>query len=302
MPKIDIYQHVTDTIIAQIEAGTPPWRRPWTGGAGAAALPLRHNGEAYRGINIVMLWASAEINGFSSERWMTFKQAAELGGSVRKGSKCARSVFYGTFEKEEAQTGDGAVADEGKTRIPFAKCNNVFNVDQIDDLSDEFYVLPEPVRDLGTETDPELEAFFARTGAEIVTSDEPRAYYCHATDQIHMPPIHTFISAARYFGTLGHETIHWSGIDTRLGRNKRHKNRAERAKEEMCAEIGACILGVKLGIEPDFEQSAAYIASWLEALKNDKALIFKAASDAQKAVDFIIDAASENSRNAQVAA
>jgi len=302
MPKIDIYQHVTDTIIVQIEAGTPPWRRPWTGGAGAAALPLRHNGEAYRGINIVMLWASAEINGFSSERWMTFKQAVELGGSVRKGSKCARSVFYGTFEKEAAQTGDVADGDEGRTRIPFAKCNNVFNADQIEGLPEEFYILPEPARDLGTETDPELEAFFARTGADIITSDEPRAYYSHATDQIHMPPIHTFISAARYFGVLGHEAIHWSGNNKRLGRNKKHKNRAERAKEEMCAEIGACLLGVKLGIEPDFEQSAAYVASWLEALKNDKGLIFKAASDAQKAVDSIIDATSENTSNAQVAA
>ena len=86
MPKLDIHQHVTDTIIAQIEAGTPPWRKPWTGRAGAAALPLRHNAEPYRGVNILMLWASAEISGFSSERWMTFKQAADLGGRVRKGS------------------------------------------------------------------------------------------------------------------------------------------------------------------------------------------------------------------------
>ena len=178
-----------------------------------------------------MLWGSAEINWFSSQRSMTFKQAVELGGSVRKGSKCARSVFYGTFEKEAAQTGDVADGDEGRTRIPFAKCNNVFNADQIEGLPEEFYILPEPARDLGTETDPELEAFFARTGADIITSDEPRAYYSHATDQIHMPPIHTFISAARYFGVLGHEAIHWSGNNKRLGRNKKHKNRAERAKE-----------------------------------------------------------------------
>lgn len=299
MAKLDIHQHVTDTIIAQIEAGTPPWRKPWTGGAGAAALPLRHNGEAYRGINILILWATADQRGYSSERWMTFKQAQELGGTVKKGAKCARSVFYGTFEKEAEKAEGVADVGEAKTRIPFAKCNNVFNADEIESLPDEYYIAPEPARDLGTETDQELETFFVNTGADIVTSDEPRAYYSHATDKVHMPPIRTFVSAARYFGVLGHECVHWSGVDKRLGRNKKHKNHAERAREELCAEIGACILAVKLGVEPDFEQSAAYVSSWLEALKNDKGLIFKAASDAQKAVDFIIDAATATEKQTQ---
>ncbi len=302
MPKIDIHQHVTDTIIAQIEAGTPPWRKPWTGGAGAACLPLRHNEEPYRGVNILMLWASAEINGFSSERWMTFKQAADLGGSVRKGSKCSRSVFYGTFEKEEDQPTGAAEAAEGKTRIPFAKCNNVFNADQIDSLPEEFYIAPEPARDLGTEEDPELEAFFASTGAEIVTSTEPRAYYRPSTDQVHMPPIATFVDAARYYGVLGHELTHWTGSTKRLDRINKYNNRTAYAFEELVAEIGACILGVKLGIEPDLNQSAAYVENWLEALKNNKSLIFKAASEAQKAVDFIMEAATSNDAKAREAA
>lgn len=302
MVKLDIHQHVTDTIIAQIEAGTPPWRKRWTGGASAAALPLRHNGEPYRGVNILMLWASAEISGFSSERWMTFKQAAELGGSVRKGSKCARSVFYGTFEKDGDQLTGAADAVEGKIRIPFAKCNNVFNADQIDGLPSEFYILPEPARDLGTQEDPELEAFFASTEAEIVTSAEPRAYYRLSTDQVHMPPIATFLDAARYYGVLGHELTHWTGSTKRLARVKKFNNRTAYAFEELVAEIGACILGVKLGIEPDFDQSAAYVKNWLEALKNDKGLIFKAASEAQKAVDFIVEAATQNEGNAREAA
>lgn len=290
MPKIDIHQHVTDTIIAQMEAGTPPWRKPWTGGGGTAALPLRHNGEPYRGVNILMLWASAEISGFTSERWMTFKQAIDLGGSVIKGSKCARSVFYGTFEKDVSQTEHVTEGVEGKSRIPFAKCNNVFNADQIEGLPDAFYILPEPARDLGTRADPELEAFFAKTGADIVTTTEPRAYYRPSTDQVHMPPIATFFEAARYYGVLGHELTHWTGGSKRLDRTARYNDRSAYAFEELVAEIGACILGVKLGIEPDFDQSAAYIENWLEALKNDKGLIFKAASEAQKAVDFIMDA------------
>lgn len=224
---------------------------------------------------------------------MTFKQAIDLGGSVIKGSKCARSVFYGTFEKDAEKAEGSADSGEEKTRIPFAKCNNVFNADEIEDLPGEYYVAPEPARDLGTEADAELEAFFASTGAYIVTSDEPRAYYSHATDQIHMPPIHTFVSAARFYGVQGHECVHWSGVEKRLGRNKKHKTHAERVREEITAEIGACILAVNLGIEPDFEQSAAYVMSWLEALKSDKGLIFKAASDAQKAVDFIMATAGE---------
>lgn len=175
MPKIDIQQHVTDTIIAQIEAGTPPWRRPWTGGAAAPALPLRHNGAPYRGVNVVMLWASAEISGFTSERWMTFRQAQELGGMVRTGSKCARSVYYGTFERDadQPESAQEASTDAGarKTRIPFAKCNNVFNADQIKGLPEAFYIAPDPARDLGTEGDPELEAFFKSTGAQIMTSN-----------------------------------------------------------------------------------------------------------------------------------
>ncbi|MFV1630781.1 ArdC family protein [Phaeobacter sp. JH20_18] len=298
MPKVDIHQHVTDTIVAQIEAGTPPWRKPWTGGAGSAALPLRHNGEAYRGINILMLWATASERGYSSERWMTFRQAQELGGMVKKGSKAARSVFYGTFEKDAE--GNDAPDGEGKTRVPFAKCNNVFNADEIEGLPAEYYVLPDPARDLGTEPDADLEAFFANTGAKIITTDEPRAYYRPSEDHVHMPPIATFFSAAKYYGVLGHEITHWSGGEKRLDRIKKFNDRTAYAFEELVAEIGACILAVKLGIEPDFDQSAAYVESWLKALKDDKNLIFKAASEAQKAVDFIV-AATEATQQGEAA-
>ena len=283
MSKIDIKQHVTDTIIAQIEAGTPPWRKPWTGDAGGTAFPLRHNGEAYRGINILMLWATAHLHGFNSARWMTFKQALELGGCVRKGEKSTKSVFYGTFEKEiEGQSG------ETETRSSrFAKANNVFNADQIEGLPEEYYIRPAPPRDLGTETDAELEAFFAATGATIITTDEPRAYYRPSTDEIHMPPIATFYAQAGYFGTLCHEAIHWTGSEKRLARINKFQNTEAYAFEELVAEIGACFLAIQLGVQPQFDQSAAYVEGWLKALKDDKELIFKAAAEAQKAVDYI---------------
>jgi len=289
MAKLDIHQHVTDTIIAQIEAGTAPWRKPWTGGAGGASFPLRHNGDAYRGINILMLWAVAHERGYHSAHWMTFKQATDLGGTVKKGEKCARSVFYGTFEKDGDQT-ESKSEGEGKTRIPYAKTNNVFNADQIEGLPEAFYITPDPARDLGTESDPALEAFFASTGADIITTEDPRAYYSPATDQIHMPPISTFHEVSGYFGTLAHETIHWTGSDKRLDRIKKFANREAYAFEELVAEIGNCILCLHLGVTPQFDQSAAYIEGWLAALKDDKGLIFKAASEAQKAVDYILAA------------
>lgn len=174
--RFDIRQHVTDQIIAQIEAGTPPWRQPWTGSGPAVGFPMRHNGEAYKGVNILILLAAAHVKGYASARWMTFNQARDLGGMFRKGERAAKSVFYGSVEKED----DSAEAGEdGKRRIHFAKTNNVFNADQIEGLPDAYYIRPEPPRDLGTEVDPALDAWFAATGARIETSAEARAITAH---------------------------------------------------------------------------------------------------------------------------
>ena len=289
--KFDVYAHVTDTIIAEIEAGTPPWRKPWTGSAKGIALPKRHNGGAYRGINILMLWVVAAKFGFVSSRWMTYRQAKELGGQVKGGEKSTTVVKYGTFTRANEQG-----VDED---VPYARAYRVFNADQIDGLSDEYYVRPSAPRDLGTEADPELAAFFAQTGAEIITSEDPRAYYSPANDQIHMPPISTFHNAAGYYATLAHETIHWTGSEKRLERIKKFQNREAYAFEELVAEIGACFLGAQIGVAPDFAQSAAYVAGWLQALKEDKRAIFRAASEAQKAADFVLP---EPARSEAVAA
>lgn len=297
--RFDIKQHVTDTIIAQIEAGTPPWRKPWTGDMSGASFPLRHNGDSYQGINILMLWATAHMRGYNSARWMTFKQALELGACVKKGEKATKSVFYGSIEREDENAPEG---EDGKRRIRFAKTNNVFNADQIEGLPDDYYIRPEPPRDLGTEADAALDAFFARTGAEIITTNEPRAYFHPTKDHIHMPPIATFYSASGYYGTLAHELTHWACGEKRLATQKTHANRKEYAFDELVAEIGACFLAVQLGVEPQFDQSAAYVEGWLEALKSDKEMIFKAAAEAQKAVDHINATAHEAEGEQQVAA
>ncbi len=285
-PKFDVYAHVTETIIAEIEAGTPPWRKPWTGSASGIALPARHNGEEYRGINVLMLWVMAAKHSHVSSRWMTYKQAQELGGQVRKGETSSTVVKYGTFTREN----ELGIEEE----LPYARAYRVFNADQIEGLPEDYYIRPEVPRDLGTEADPELEAFFARTGAEIVTTDEPRAYYSPAKDHIHMPPVATFLSAKGYFATLAHESIHWTGSEKRLERIKKFANREAYAFEELVAEIGACFLGAQIGVALEFDQSAAYVEGWLKALKEDKRAIFRAASEAQKAADFVLNAAGQS--------
>ncbi|MEO1953059.1 zincin-like metallopeptidase domain-containing protein, partial [Thioclava sp.] len=173
-------------------------------------------------------------------------------------------------------------------RLPYLKSYSVFNAEQIDGLPEEYYGSPaEAARDLGTEADPLLDAFFAATGAEIRTSKEPQAYYDPAADHIHMPPIATFHNAAGYYGTLAHETCHWTGHSTRLDRFSRFTDRKAYAFEELIAEIGNCMVCAQLGLTPDFAQSGAYLKSWLRALNDDKRLIFKASSEAQKAADLL---------------
>jgi len=278
--KFDVHAYVTDAIIAAMEAGTAPWRQPWTGERTGAGFPLRANGEAYRGINVIMLWLTAVQKGYASPYWFTFKQAKELGAHVCKGEKSTTVVYYGQAERESE--------DGEEVRFSFAKAYRVFNAEQIENLPTEYYTAKATeARDLGTAPDPTLEGFFVNVGARIETSDEPQAYYHPLHDHIHMPPIATFHSANGYYATLAHELTHWTGHSSRLDRLKKGRDRTAYAFEELIAEIGACMVCAHLGLVPDFEQSAAYVESWLRALKDDKRLIFTAASEAQKAYDLI---------------
>ncbi len=275
----DPEREIADKIIAALEAGTPPWRKPWTGQGGGAAFPLRATGEAYRGINVLMLWLEAAEKGYASPYWMTYRQAEELGGQVRKGERSTLVVKYGVVEKEGE--------DGTEERRPYLKAYRVFNAGQIDGLPPSFTREAEPPQDLGTRPDEELEAYFARLGATVETSPDPRAYYHPARDLIHMPPVSTFYTTRGYYETLGHEAVHWTGGAARLDRLTRCKDRKAYAFEELVAEIGQCLLFATLGLTPSIDQSAAYVAGWLKALAEDKRAIFRAASEAQKAVDLI---------------
>lgn len=281
--KFDLHAHITNQIVCAIEAGTAPWRKPWTGATGGAAFPRRANGQPYQGINVVMLWLEAAEKGFTSPYWMTYKQAHELGGQVRKGEKSATVVKVGRFEKKHEETGE-------TEERSFARAYRVFNADQVDGLPEMFAgTTPEAPRDLGTMANPELDAFFAATGARIETTGDPRAFYHTVEDRIHMPPITIFHSASGHYATLAHELTHWTGHSSRLDRFGKGRDREAYAFEELIAEIGSCMVYASLGLAPDFDQSASYVESWLKALKEDKRLIFTAASAAQAACNLILE-------------
>ncbi|TNC45038.1 DUF1738 domain-containing protein [Rubellimicrobium rubrum] len=287
-PKtFDPEREISERIIAALEAGTPPWRKPWTGQGGGTAFPLRATGEAYRGINVLMLWLEASEKAYASPYWMTYRQAQELGGQVRKGERSALVVKYGVVEREREEAAEGHEAKA--ERRPYLKAYHVFNADQVDGLPERFTRKAEPAMDLGTRPDEALDTYFGRLGAAIETSPDPRAYYHPARDVIHMPPISTFHTTQGYYETLGHEAVHWTGGTARLDRLTRCKDRQAYAFEELVAEIGQCLLFATLGLTPSIDQSAAYVEGWLKALAEDKKAIFRAASEAQKAVDLITE-------------
>ena len=280
--KRDVYQEITDAIVSQLEAGTLPWRKEWNGGT--AGLPLRANGKPYQGINVLVLWITASARGYTADRWMTFKQAKAAGGCVRKGERGTRVVYFDTFVKKD---------DDGVDhKIPFAKAYTVFNVQQIDGLpadlqpdlfGDDF--------DSGARPVEEMERFYSAIPAHVVVDgSQPR--YIPSVDRIHMPKLQQFETAGAYYGTLAHELVHWTGAKKRLDRLETcNKRRGEYAFEELVAELGACFVTARAGGTPDYDNSAAYIASWLKALRDDKKAIFQAASAAQKAADYLVEAA-----------
>lgn len=281
----DVYARVTDKIVADLEKGVRPWLKPWSAGntEGRITLPLRHNGVPYRGINVLLLWGEAMANGYSSNRWMAFKQATELGAHVRKGEHGSLVVYANTVTKTEANDN----GEEIEREIPFMKGYTVFNVDQIDGLPEGYQTRPEPKGE-PLQLIEEAEAFFAATGATFRHGGN-RAYYAPGLDLIQLPPAEAFRDAESYAATKAHELTHWTSHPTRLNRElgKRFGDEAY-AAEELIAELGAAFLSVTLGITPEVrEDHAAYLGHWLTVLKADKKAIFTAAAHAQRAADYL---------------
>jgi antirestriction protein ArdC len=284
--KQDVYERVTAHIVAELEKGVRPWFKPWNAehAAGRITRPLRANGQAYRGINVLMLWGAASERGYSAPIWMTFKQAQELGGHVRKGEKGNLVVYANTITKTETDEN----GQENERDIPFMKGYTVFNVEQVEGLPAHFYALAERPAET-VQRIAHAEAFFAATGADIRHGGD-RAFFSPAEDRVQMPPIEAFREPEAYYATLAHEMTHWTKGAGRLDRDFGRKRFGDSgyAMEELVAELGAAFLCADLALSPEpRDEHAAYLAHWLAVLKEDKRAIFSAAAHAQRAADYL---------------
>jgi antirestriction protein ArdC len=283
--KPSLYQEVTDRIIGELEQGRVPWVQPW--GRAKAGLGLPKNattGRRYSGVNILILWGAVIERGYACQHWLTFRQALDLGGAVRKGERgitvCYADRFIPKGERERArQTGDEPEA------VPFLKRFTVFNVAQCDGLPTDVFgaapVLPERA------IIPRAEALIAATGADFRIGGA-RACYVPSGDYIQVPPQPAFFEQINYYRTCFHELGHWTGHPLRLNRDLSGRFGCTLyAREELVAEMASAFLCASLGITPTVRH-ADYLGSWLDVLREDNRAIFRAASLATKAADYLL--------------
>jgi antirestriction protein ArdC len=285
MNRSDVYESVTNRIIETVEQGAKEWHMPWH--RSGVSRPLNAlTKKSYRGVNVVALWAAADVHDFSSGFWGTYKQWHELEAQVRKGEHASVIVFWKELEGEveDKQTGK-----REREKTLFARASWVFNADQVDGWTPP----AAPERNLVQALD-QAEAFTAATGADVRHGGD-RAYYRRSSDRVQMPDRERFTGSETstpteaYYATLLHELTHWTGHESRLDRDLsgRFGNEAY-AVEELVAELGAAFLCADLSItNAPRADHAAYIANWLEVLKRDKRAIFTAARKAASATDYL---------------
>ncbi|MEP6606834.1 MAG: zincin-like metallopeptidase domain-containing protein, partial [Nitrosospira sp.] len=279
--KKDLYAQVTDSIIAMMEKGKTShltWARTGHG------IPCNHKtGGAYQGINVLLLWSEAVANGYTSDRWLTYKQATELGGQVRKGEKSVTCVFFKTLERaSQAESNDSEKSESFRVIKPFW----LFNLDQIDGIDK-----PQAIGALNEFQQIEAaENVLTQSGA-IIHEAGDRAFYRPSTDAIHMPERIRFSSPIEFYSIALHELSHWTGAKHRLARDFSGRFGTEAyAFEELIAELGSAFLNAELGFSSvTIPNHAGYIEGWLKILKNDKRAIFTAASQASKAHQYIMN-------------
>ena len=275
--KADAYQLITDRILEKMEGGQIPWQKPWhTFGA-----PRNYvSGHVYTGINAFLLHFLCD----GMPLFLTFRQAKKLGGYIRQGAKGFPIVFYNVIEKETA---------EGETKhVPFASYSTVFNMADVEGVE---LVLPEGaaiIHEPITAAEAIVTSWADRPG---ITHMRQEAYYVPSLDYVNMPSLSSFRSTEQYYQTLFHELTHATGHRNRLNRpdlaeNMAVKGAAGYAREELTAEMGAAFLCGAAGISPAStdDNTAAYLQFWLGKLKEDKTLLVKAASHAQKAANLIL--------------
>ena len=285
--RTSLYQEITDKIIAELEAGRAPWVQPWGMAAVKAPLAMPRNASTHRrysGINVLILWGAVIERGFSSQSWLTFRQALGLGGNVRKGERGTTVVYADRFTPEDERRRAEQTGEEPGA-IPFLKRFTVFNTDQCEGLPEEIAkVAPPPPPGL---IEPQAEALIAATGADFRIGGA-RAFYSPTHDFIQVPPPQAYFEPINWHRTALHEVSHASGAAHRLNRDLSGSFGSKAyAREELIAEMAGAFVCASLGIAPTVRH-ADYIGSWLEVLREDDRAIVRAASAASKAADYLL--------------
>lgn len=284
--KRDLRQEITDDIIAALEKGVAPWQKPWQ--AGAFEMPLNPtSGKPYRGGNAIHLMMSSMRRGYEDPRWITYRQAQENGWQVRKGEKGTQIEFwqFPKNDKDHEEPRDNAPA-ESRDRFIY-RVYTVFNASQIEGMPAHS---PRVRQDW--EVIQDAEVILQNSGARITHDQADRAFYNRMSDSIHLPVRAAFKTAGDYYGTALHELAHWTGHPQRLNRETLNESYRfgdmEYAKEELRAELASMFMLAEKGVPHNPESHAAYVGSWLKALRDDKHEIFRAARDAHKAADLLV--------------
>ena len=294
-----VHTIITEKIIAALEAGVVPWRKPWAGGAASPQnlVSKRH----YSGINVLLLSLTAAEKGFTSPYWVTKNQIEAAGGAFKPGQEpydretgtgsnhnAALVSFWGTFGKKKNAAPD--VETDRDTGPRFFKYFLVWNIEQTTGLE---ALLPAPVTTTPVAPDVAAEAIVAGyPNGPTMDHTSGAAWYRPSTDHVGLPPRDSFTGTVAYYATVFHELVHSTGHESRLKRFERGsalgKGSEVYSKEELVAEMGAAFLGAEAGLPANLDQNAAYIKSWLTVLKNDHGFVISAASQAQKATDHIL--------------
>jgi antirestriction protein ArdC len=282
--SIDLYQGVTNQIIAMLDKGVVPWRSPILGQASAGHPKNLITEKPYRGVNVFLLAFTAWSKGYGSSCWLTFNQAKSLGGTIRKGEKSSTVIFWKQLETIDKETRKPAT-------IPLLRYFNVFNVEQCEGITPPDAPAIEPSTFAPIERAEHIVERYLSDGP-IVHHIGQQAVYLPASDSIRIAKPERFASSEEYYGTLFHELAHSTGhskrLDRKLDTQPQPFGSSDYGKEELIAEMAAAFLCGDAGIQPAvIENQAAYIGGWLRKIKEDKRLVITAAAAAQKAADWI---------------
>ncbi len=291
----NVYELVAEKLIKSIE-NAENWKQPFSLRPSASAVTKKH----YRGVNHFLLAVEAAEKGFSSSFWLTMKQANDLGAKIKKGSKSTQIVYYMVFyqdslsgktmSEEQYFKQYGSYPASENICKTFPRYYNIFNIDQVQGLPEEFLAT---IKEQRVEKNMYGEEFLSKISAKIESGSGQAAFYNKSKDLICLPPIDNFINGSAYYNVAFHELIHWTGHQSRLNRPFGKFGDEIYAIEELIAETGAAFLCESLDLRSDFNQHGGYLQSWLKCLKKDAKHLFTIIPKAQTAAEYLLEVATK---------